>query len=93
RLPDNDLVISEPWVSSKHAEIYHRRMTSQGDANYPEATYFLRDFSRYGTFYLGLDGWRQVHRQEVPLQPGTRLRFGSNEGRLLEFVVESRPVS
>ncbi|MEM9906071.1 MAG: CHAT domain-containing protein [Cyanobacteria bacterium P01_D01_bin.44] len=93
RLPDNDLVIAEPWVSSKHAEIYHRRMTAQGDSSYPETTYFLRDFSRYGTFYLGLDGWRQVHRQEIPLHPGTRLRFGSNEGRLLEFVVESRPAS
>ncbi|NEP16105.1 MAG: CHAT domain-containing protein [Leptolyngbya sp. SIO4C1] len=90
RLPDNDLVISEPWVSSKHAEIFYRRVTAQGSTNYPETTYFLRDFSRYGTFYLSADGWQQVHRQEIPLKPGMQLRFGSAEGRLLEFVVEAR---
>jgi CHAT domain/FHA domain len=90
RLPDNDLVIAEPWVSSKHAEIFYRRVTSQTNPEFSETTYFLRDFSRYGTFYLGAQGWQQVHRQEVALTPGTKLRFGSTEGRLLEFVVEER---
>ncbi len=93
RLPDNDLVISEPWVSSKHAEIFSRRATSQQPASKIEPTYFLRDFSRYGTFYLGTQGWQQIHRQEVPLKPGTRIRFGSAEGRLLEFVIEERAVA
>ncbi|MEL6247702.1 MAG: CHAT domain-containing protein, partial [Cyanobacteria bacterium J06627_15] len=93
RLPENDLVISEPWVSSKHAEIFSRRATSQQPASKIEPTYFLRDFSRYGTFYLGPQGWQQVHRQEVPLKPGMRIRFGSTEGRLLEFVIEERTVA
>jgi hypothetical protein len=90
RLPDNDLVISEPWVSSKHAEIFSRRVTTQDTQAPPETTYFLRDFSRYGTFYQGSHGWQQVHRQEILLEPGTRLRFGSAQGQLLEFVVEER---
>ena len=68
-------------------------MTTQERSRQPETAYFLRDFSRYGTFYLGNSGWRQVHRQEIALQPGTRLRFGSNEGRLLEFVLEKRGAS
>lgn len=90
RLPDdNDLVIPEPWVSSKHAEIFCRQSSSASLLGKSEATYYLRDFSRFGTLCLGTDGWKQVHRQEIVLQPGTRLRFGSSRGRLLEFVVET----
>ena len=90
RLPDNDLVIPEPWVSSKHAEIFCRRTVTPADGQRQtkNTAYFLRDFSRNGTFYRSDDGWRQVQRQEVPLSPGTQLRFGSSKGRLLEFVVE-----
>ncbi|MEM1251503.1 MAG: CHAT domain-containing protein [Cyanobacteria bacterium P01_H01_bin.21] len=84
RLPDNDLVISEPWVSSKHAEIFYRRAAAEPS----EPTYFLRDFSRYGTYYLGEQGWQQIHRQEIPLSSGTQLRFGSSDGCLLEFIIE-----
>ncbi|MEL6333797.1 MAG: CHAT domain-containing protein, partial [Cyanobacteria bacterium J06626_26] len=85
RLPDNDLVIAEPWVSSKHAEIFYRRAAA---AETSEPTYFLRDFSRYGTYYLSAQGWQQIHRQEVPLSSGMRLRFGSSDGCLLEFMIE-----
>jgi CHAT domain/FHA domain len=88
---DNDLVISEPWVSSTHAEIFHRRVTSQRAGDGLETAYFLRDNSRYGTFYLQQGEWREVHRQEITLSPGTQIRFGSrSEGRLLEFVVEEK---
>ena len=93
RLPDNDLVISEPWVSQKHAEIFRRNTQSMDSPDQFEATYFLRDFSRYGTFFREAEGWKQVHRQEVPLHPGTQLRFGSSRGQLLEFVVEGPPPS
>ncbi|MEM8502874.1 MAG: CHAT domain-containing protein [Cyanobacteria bacterium P01_D01_bin.1] len=88
RKPDlNDLVIFDPWVSSSHAEIFHRRQQADGDLG---MTYFLRDNSRYGTFYKEDGSWQEVHRQEVALQPGTQLRFGSkSDGRLLEFVLES----
>lgn len=85
RLPDNDLVIAEPWVSSKHAEIFYRRVSAQKSE---EPTYFLRDFSRYGTYYLGAQGWQQIHRQEIAIASGTQLRFGSSDGCLLEFIIE-----
>jgi hypothetical protein len=85
RLPDNDLVIPEPWVSGQHAEIFCRNVTVGGQT---QATYFLRDRSRFGT-YCYLEGdWQHIHQQEVPLNPGTQLHFGSYEGRLLEFVFE-----
>ncbi len=87
---DNDLVIQEPWVSSSHARIFHRRITSLGTGDGVETAYFLEDDSRYGTFYLQDGRWRGVHRQEISLQSGTQIRFGSkSDGRLLEFVVES----
>ncbi|MFE4107799.1 CHAT domain-containing protein [Almyronema epifaneia] len=90
RLADNDLVIAEPWVSSKHAEIFCRRTVAiaDGQRQTKNMAYFLRDFSRNGTFYRSDEGWRQVQRQEVPLTSGTQLRFGSSKGRLLEFVIE-----
>lgn len=87
RLPDNDLVIQEPWVSSKHAEIFCRqtRGVAAGDI---QKTYYLRDYSRYGTLCQSAQGWHHVHRQEVPLNPGTHLRFGSAQGQLMEFVID-----
>ena len=86
---ENDLVIPDPWVSSSHAEIFHRRVTAQQDGDGRETIYFLRDNSRYGTFYRQDGHWREVHRQEITLQSGTQIRFGSrSDGRLLEFVVE-----
>ncbi|MEM7795456.1 MAG: CHAT domain-containing protein [Cyanobacteria bacterium P01_C01_bin.118] len=88
RLPDNDLVIAEPWVSSKHAEIFYRRAATVESS---EPTYFLRDFSRYGTYYLSSQGWQQIHRQEIPLSSGMQLRFGSSDGCLLEFIIEPTP--
>lgn len=85
RLPNNDLVISEPWVSSQHAEIFCRNVLEDGIA---QPVYFLRDLSRYGTYYYKEGRWRHVHRDEVPLDLGMRIRFGSKEGRPLEFVIE-----
>lgn len=88
RLPDNDLVISEPWVSGQHAEIFCR--TGLGSkAN--QSTYYLRDFSRFGSYYYDGYTWQHVHRAEVPLLLGTILRFGSPEGQLLEFTLEGNP--
>ncbi len=91
RKPDgNDLVISDPWVSSCHAKIFQRRVMSVTPGSSMETTYFLEDDSRYGTFYLQDGCWRGVHRQEITLRSGTQIRFGNqSDGRLLEFVVES----
>ena len=84
----NDLVISDPWVSSSHAEIFHRRVAQNADGGLG-MVYYLKDNSRYGTFYTTDGSWREVHRQEVTLHSGTQIRFGSkSDGRLLEFVVE-----
>jgi hypothetical protein len=87
RLPDNDLVIPEPWVSSKHAEIFCRQTAGNSFDN--ELTYYLRDYSRYGSLCQVNGRWHQVHRQEVTLATGTRLRFGSSQGRLMEFVIQT----
>lgn len=90
RRTDNDLVIQEQWVSQKHAEIFYRDiLTDSGDV----PTYFLRDFSRYGTLILGAEGWQKVHHQEVSLSPGVQLKFGSSQGQPLEFRIESLGVS
>ncbi len=101
RPESNDLVISDPWVSSSHAEIFNRRVPEVRSEEQSETgseaqstgrrktAYFLLDKSRYGTFYRQDGDWREVHRQEIPLKSGTQIRFGSkSDGRLLEFVLE-----
>ena len=92
RQQTNDLVLSEQWVSSNHAEIFHRRMMTQrsenGSENGLERVYFLKDDSRFGTFYLQDGVWRGVHKQEVTLSSGTQIRFGNrSDGPRLEFMV------
>jgi CHAT domain/FHA domain len=82
----NDLVIHEQSVSQKHAEIICRDDASASE-NIP--TYFLRDFSRNGTWILRPEGWQKVHHQEVLLQTGIQLKFGSTNGQTLEFVIEA----
>ncbi len=83
---ENDLVIQEPGVSRKHAEILYRDSFAD---NSTEPTYFLRDFSRYGTLMSGPEGrWHKIHHQEVPLRPKTQIRFGSSQNQSLEFLIE-----
>lgn len=85
RLWENDLVIQERWVSQRHAEILCRDAGSNGHTS---PTYFLRDFSRYGTLILTAAGWQKVHHQEVPLQSGMKLKFGSSQGQSWDFVID-----
>jgi hypothetical protein len=80
----NDVIISEQWVSSKHAEIFCRH-SSDGKT---QPNYFLRDFSRYGTLVFHTQEWQRIHHQEIPLISGMQLKFGSSQGQLLEFVIE-----
>ena len=82
---ENDVAIPESWVSQKHAEIFCRNSVNTSKT---EQTYFLRDFSRYGTLILGPDGWQRVHHQEVALQSGIQIKFGSSQGQSLEFIIE-----
>jgi hypothetical protein len=84
RSENNDLQLpQEPWVSQRHAEIIYR------DSSLPEgATYFLRDFSRFGSLIMTAQGWQKVHHQEVPIHSGATLKFGSEQGESIEFVVD-----
>ncbi|WP_026100165.1 CHAT domain-containing protein [Fortiea contorta] len=87
RTRDNDIVIPEPSVSKRHAEILCRN-TFAGAT--PVRIYYLQDFSTYGTtWFLSPNGWQQILREEVPLQSGMRLKFGSStKGDIWEFVIE-----
>ncbi len=81
---DNDLVLpGEPGISRKHAEIFYR--TASQDSG--QLTYFLRDFSRYGTWIFTSGGWQKVHHEEVLLQSGVQLKFGGSQNSTLEFLV------
>jgi len=86
RTTENDIVIPEPSVSKRHAEILCRN-TFKGST--PVRTYYLQDLSTYGTTWiLYSHGWQQIHRQEVPLESGMQLRFGSSKSQPWEFIIE-----
>ena len=82
----NDLVLQGAGISRKHAEIFYRdSVVDEGT----KPSYYLRDFSRYGTLVLGKDGWQRVHHREIALSSATQLKFGSHRCQTLEFVLES----
>lgn len=81
---DNDVVMQNGGISRRHAEIFYRNFLP-GETTKP--AYFLRDFSRYGTWVSGQSGWQQIHHQEVPLQSGIQLRFGSPYNPAMEFLI------
>lgn len=85
RSTDNDLVLKEDesGVSREHAMILRR----DGQTDSDEATYFLKDFSRFGTWVLDANAWHKVHHQEVVLTPATQVKFGSTQNEALEFVI------
>jgi CHAT domain/FHA domain len=85
RHPENDLVLQERWVGRRHAEIICRETSSVPERRY---TYFLKDFSRFGTLVYSDGEWQKIHHQEVPLAPGVQLKFGSPYGQVLEFAIE-----
>ncbi|CEJ43986.1 CHAT domain-containing protein [Umezakia ovalisporum] len=86
RTKDNDIVIPEPSVSKRHAEILCR-ITVTGKTAI--RTYYLQDCSTYGTTWcLGANGWQQILRGEVILQSGMQLKFGSSRGKIWQFIIE-----
>ena len=89
KMEGNDLIIQEPGVSRQHAEIFYRDSTTDDGC---EPSFYLRDYSRYGTLVLSNDGWRRIHQQEIQLQSKTQLKFGSHRSQALEFVIDSSDV-
>ncbi|BAY25613.1 FHA domain containing protein [Calothrix sp. NIES-2100] len=86
RTKDNDIVIPEPSVSKRHAEILCRNTFS---GTTPVRTYYLEDKSTYGTTWVSSsNGWQQILREEVPLTSGMQLKFGSSRGETWEFIIE-----
>lgn len=87
RTKDNDIIIPEPSVSKRHAEILGRNNFTDTT---PIRTYYLQDLSTYGTtWFLGPNGWQQILREEVPLKSGMQLKFGSStKGEIWEFIIE-----
>jgi hypothetical protein len=86
RTKDNDIVIPELYISKRHAEILCRHTLNETTSM---ITYYLQDFSTYGTtWYLSPNGWQQILREEVALTSGMQLMFGSSQGDIWEFITE-----
>jgi pSer/pThr/pTyr-binding forkhead associated (FHA) protein len=69
RLPDNDVVIDDPWVSRRHAEIVPNH-----------DSYFLRDLSSSNGTYL-TD--RLIDASDYGLQDGDHIRLGRCDVQLV----------
>jgi hypothetical protein len=82
---ENDLVLREDdiAVSREHGMILRR----DGEQETDGASYFLKDFSRNGTWVRGENAWQKIHHQEVLLSSGTQIKFGSSQNETLEFVI------
>ncbi len=83
---ENDVVLRDPGVSRRHAELFCRNGFTTSDDD--EATYFLKDVSRYGTWVLDATGWQKINHQEVQLFPGMQVKFGGSQNMAIEFVVD-----
>jgi hypothetical protein len=76
RRTDNDIVIDEPSISRRHAELF-----DVGDG-----TYRLRDLeSRMGTLVRGPDGWSPIDLVEVDAK--TPIRLGNYKTTVAELLV------
>lgn len=84
---ENDVVMGEKWVSSKHGEIICREHPAF-DNKY---LYYYKDFSRFGTFIYDLEqNVQKIHHQEIILQSGFKLQLGSDTGQVLKFMIEPK---
>jgi hypothetical protein len=83
RHEENDCILGEKWVSQRHCEIICRKIDGMG-----QYQYYLRDFSRFGSFINYEGSWTPIHHRETPLRSGLQIRFGSPLGQILEFVIE-----
>jgi hypothetical protein len=89
RVEDNDLFVSEPWVSQRHAKIVFRPSSVNEDRG---GGYYFRDSSSFGSYVSIEDGeWMHVHDREILLESGMQLKFGSEQGQILEFRIDPHP--
>lgn len=86
RTTENDIVIQDLSVSRLHAQIICRDSLTEVEQR---QSYFLRDDSTYGTLIYFGSAWTRIHRQEVPLESGMQLKFGSSRSDTWEFNIDS----
>jgi hypothetical protein len=86
RTTENDIVIQDLSVSRQHAQIICRDSFTEVEET---QSYFLRDDSTYGTLIYKESAWMRIHRQEVPLESGMQLKFGSTRSDTWEFTIEN----
>ncbi len=86
RTTENDIVIQDLSVSRKHAQIICRDSFTEVEET---QNYFLRDDSTYGTLIYKGSIWMRIHHQEVPLESGMQLKFGSTRSDIWEFTIGS----
>lgn len=79
---ENDVVLQDPGVSRRHADIVCRN--SYGES----VAYFLKDVSRYGTWVMDQQGWKRINHQEVELVSGMQVKFGGSQNMAMEFIVD-----
>jgi len=80
RRSDNDVTVEEQWVSKEHAEIIQR-----GEGC------ILRDSSRFGTLIAAPNQpWQTIHQEEIELEIGSQIRFGSDQGEAFLFFVNQQ---
>ncbi len=82
----NDIAIEEPWISKQHAKIFCRNEKKDGKT---VTAFFISDNSRFGTLIFDNNSWQSIHRQEVLLRSGMRIKFGHSQGETFEFIVET----
>lgn len=86
RTTENDIVIPDLSVSRRHAQIICRDSFTSVASVY---NYFLRDDSTYGTLISQSGEWTRINHQEVPLESGMQLKFGSKSSDTWEFTIQN----
>ncbi len=86
RTTENDIVIPDLSVSRQHAQIFCRDSFTEVASVH---NYFLRDDSTYGTLISHGSAWTRIHHQEVPLESGMQLKFGSKSSDTWEFTIQN----
>lgn len=88
RTTDNNIIIPDLSVSRQHAQIICRNRFTDTKV---ELSYYLRDDSTAGTLICHSGTWQRIHHEEVPLQSGMQIKFGSSRSDIWEFTIDKIP--